>query len=116
MAKLQETKDVAIKEQGLFERAMDGVDTTSSVWVEMDMSVSLSGGNVLVSVADVESFVKLTKLVTDAIESREGRAGVISNEDLVYLSKVQHELILAANLLGARITSERARTCLNANV
>jgi hypothetical protein len=116
MAKSQETKEVSIKEQGLFERAMDGVDTTSSVWVEMDMSVSLAGGNVLVSVADVESFVKLTKLVTDAIESLEGRDGVISREDLVYLSNVQHELILAANLLGGRIASERARTGLKASV
>ena len=115
MGTLQGTKDLGSKDQGLFERAMDSVDTTSSVWVEMDMSVSLAGGSVLVSVADVESFVKLTKLVTDAIESREGRGGVISNEDLLYLSQVQHELILAAGLLGGRIASERARPGLKAS-
>lgn len=115
MGTLQGTKDGGVKDQGLFERAMDGVDTTSSVWVEMDMSVSLAGGSVLVSVADVESFVKLTKLVADAIESREGRGGVISNEDLVYLSQVQQELIVAAGLLGGRIASERARPGLKAS-
>lgn len=109
MGTSQETNDVGLKDQGLFDRVLDGVDTTSSVWVEMDMSVSLSGGSVLVSVADVESGVKLTKLVMDAIESREGRGGVISDEDLAYLSHVQNELVLAAGLLGRRITSEHAR-------
>jgi hypothetical protein len=105
-----------MKDLGLFQRGTGGMDTTSSVWVELDMSVSLAGGSVLVAVADVESCVKLTKLVADAIESREGRGGVISAEDLEYLSQVQHELLLAAGLLGSRVTSERARTALGAGL
>ena len=94
-----------MKDQDLF----SSVDAASSVWVELDVAVSLSGGSVLVAVSDVESCIKLTKLVTDLIESRELRGGVISEEDLQYLSQVQHEMALATSMLGSRITSERAR-------
>ena len=94
------------------EDLFDSVDLARSVWVELDMAVSLAGGSVLVAVSDVESCIKLTKLVTDLIESRELRGGVISEEDLSYLSQVQHEMVLAASLLGSRITSERARNSL----
>ena len=93
------------------ENLFDSADAASSVWVELDMAVSLAGGSVLVAVSDVESCIKLTKLVTDLIESRELR-GAISEEDLSYLSQVQHEMVLAASLLGSRITSERARNSL----
>lgn len=93
------------------ENLFDSADAASSVWVELDMAVSLAGGSVLVAVSDVESCIKLTKLVTDLIESRELR-GAISEEDLSYLSQVQHEMVLAASLLGNRITSERARNSL----
>ena len=103
-----------MKCEDLFGSGM-GDDTTSSVWVEMDMSVSLSGGSVLVTVADVESCVKLTKLVADCIESRELR-GEISVKDLDYLAQVQFEMVLAATVLGGRIKAERERHALSSTV
>lgn len=78
----------------------------------LPVDISFVGGSVLVEVAGGMSGVKLTRLVTDVIESKEGRFGMIADADLAYLSDMHHELALAAKLVASRIASERARAAL----
>lgn len=77
--------------------------------VELEVTVALCGGSVLVTVADETQGVRLTRLVTELIESREGRFGMIGKEDADALSQVQHEMLLAAGLIANRIELERSR-------
>lgn len=77
--------------------------------VDLEVSVSLVGGSVLVTVADETKGVRLTRLVTELIESREGRFGIIGKADVDVLDQVQHELRLAASMLANRVELERSR-------
>lgn len=77
--------------------------------VELTVGVSLEGGSVLVTVADETQGVRLTRLVTELIESREGRFGIIGKADVDVLDQVQHELRLAASMLANRVELERSR-------
>jgi hypothetical protein len=80
-----------------------------SMKVELDVSVALVGGSVLVAVGDETRGVKLTRLVMELIESREGRFGMIGEKDLDALGQVRHELWLASELLLNRVELERSR-------
>ncbi|MEY4863767.1 MAG: hypothetical protein RLZ51_1862 [Pseudomonadota bacterium] len=80
-----------------------------SMKVELEVSVALVGGSVLVTVADETQGVKLTRLATELIESREGRFGMIGEEDIDALAQVGHELWLASDLLSKRVVLERER-------
>jgi hypothetical protein len=84
-------------------------DLEDTMKVELDVGVSLVGGSVLVSVGDETQGVKLTRLVTELIESRKNRFGMISGEDMREMEQVQHELQLAASLIGSRAKQERSR-------
>jgi hypothetical protein len=84
-------------------------DLSDVMTVDLEVSVSLVGGSVLVTVADETQGVKLTRLVTELIESREGRFGIIGQADIDALGQVQHELTLAASLLASRVEMERSR-------
>lgn len=77
--------------------------------VELEVSLALEGGSVLVTVADETQGARLTTLVTDLIKSREGRFGVIGKEDVGTLEEVAHELRLAASLIDNRVELERSR-------
>ena len=80
-----------------------------SMKVELDVGVALVGGSVLVTVGDETQGVKLTRLVTELIESREGRFGIIGKDDTAALDEVRHELWLASELLLNRVELERSR-------
>lgn len=84
-------------------------DLEDTMKVEIEVGLSLVGGSVLVTVAGETQGVKLTRLVTELIESREGRFGMIGREDADALSQVHHELLLAAGLIANRIELERSR-------
>lgn len=77
--------------------------------VTLPVEVALDGGSVLVEVAGGTIGVRLTRLVTDLIESREGRFGRIDPSDLAYLAEVRREMALATSLMEGRISLERAR-------
>ena len=77
--------------------------------VELEVGVSLVGGSVLVTVGGETQGVKLTRLVTELIESREGRFGMIGKEDTAALDEVRHELWLASEMLLNRVELERSR-------
>lgn len=77
--------------------------------VELEVGVTLEGGTVLVTVADETQGARLTTLVTELIESREGRFGMIGKEDIDVLDQVRHEMLLAASLLANRVELERSR-------
>lgn len=80
-----------------------------SMKVELEVGLALEGGSVLVTVADETQGARLTTLVTDLIESREGRFGTIPKVDLSALEEVAHELRLAAGLIANRVELERSR-------
>lgn len=77
--------------------------------VELEVGVSLEGGSVLVTVGGETQGAKLTRLVTELIESREGRFGTILKADVATLEEVSHELRLAAGLIENRVELERSR-------
>lgn len=77
--------------------------------VELDVTVGLCGGSVLVTVANETQGVRLTRLVAELIEGREGRFGIIGKADIDALDQVQHELRLAASMLANRVDLERSR-------
>jgi hypothetical protein len=77
--------------------------------VELEVGVSLVGGSVLVTVGGETQGVKLTRLVTELIESREGRFGMIGMDDRMALDGVVDELRLAADLIENRVELERSR-------
>lgn len=77
--------------------------------VELEVSLALAGGSVLVTIGGETQGAKLTRLVTELIESREGRFHTIGKQDLDGLEQVQHELLLAAGLIANRVELERSR-------
>lgn len=78
--------------------------------IALPVDLSLCGGSVLVQVAEEVAGKRLTSMVTELIQSREGRFGMIGKQDIDALTQVQHELRLAADLLGTRIELERDRS------
>lgn len=84
-------------------------DLNGVMKVELDVGLTLEGGSVLVSVANETQGVRLTRLVTELIESREGRFGIIGRADVDVLDQAQHEMRLAASLLASRVDMERSR-------
>ena len=77
--------------------------------VAIEVGVELCGGSVLVTVASETQGKRLTTMVTELIQSREGRFGVIGEADRTALDEVRHELTLAAELLAQRVELERDR-------
>ena len=77
--------------------------------VEIEVSLALVGGSVLLTVAGETQGARLTKLATELIESREGRFGMIDPSDCDALSQVAGELVVAADLIRQRVELERDR-------
>ena len=77
--------------------------------VEVEVGLQLAGGSVLVTVAGETQGARLTTLVTELIESREGRFGMIEPGDCSLLNQVAGELSLAADMLRQRVDLERDR-------
>jgi hypothetical protein len=85
-------------------------DLDGAMKVELEVGLTLEGGTVLVTVANETQGARLTTLVTELIESREGRFGMIGKADIDVLDQVRHEMLLAASLLANRVELERSRS------
>lgn len=85
---------------------MAGIGTAM---VEIEVGVQLKGGSVLLTVGAATQAVRLTTLVTELIESREGRFGMIAAVDQEGLAQVAGELRVAAGLIENRIELELSR-------
>ena len=77
--------------------------------VELEVGLELAGGSVLLTVAGETQGARLTTMVTELIQSREGRFGIIALEDCSGLEQTAGELSLAADLIRQRVDMERDR-------
>lgn len=85
------------------------LEMTGTMAVPIEVGMMLVGGSVLVQVGAATAGMRLTRLVSDLIESREGRGGVIAADDLRAMTEVAHELSLASTALLSRVELERDR-------